>query len=79
MIRKPSLSEQKQAAQARLVAIVLVATMALWLGAQWLGGALGLPARFVFLFDLAALAGFCFALLVTFRIWRQRKADADGN
>tara|TARA_R110002094_G_scaffold52810_2_gene64230 strand:- start:318 stop:557 length:240 start_codon:yes stop_codon:yes gene_type:complete len=75
----PTQSERRQAAQARLVAVVLVATMALWLGAQWLGGKLGLEARYAFLFDLLALAGFTFALIVTFRIWRQRKADADGN
>lgn len=79
MTRNPTPSEVHQAKQARLVAIVLVSTMALWLGAQFLGGKLGWEARFVFLFDLAALAGFVFALVVTFRIWRQRKADADDN
>lgn len=79
MKQTPGKSEIHQAKQARLVAIVLVGTMALWLGAQFIGGKLGWEARFVFLFDLAALAGFVFALVVTFRIWRQRKADADGN
>lgn len=79
MKRTPSRSQIHQAKQARLVAIVLAATMVIWMGAQFLGSKLGWEARFVFLFDLAALAGFVFALVVTFRIWRQRKADADGN
>ena len=59
--------------QVRLVAVVLVATVLIWMAAQWLGGRLDWPARFVFLFDLAALAGFLWALIVTFRIWRRRR------
>jgi hypothetical protein len=61
--------------QARLVAIVIAVTMLGWLGAQWLGGRIGLDARYVFLFDLAALAGFFWALAVTFQIWRKRRED----
>lgn len=79
MKKAPTPSEIHQAKQARLVAIVMVVTMVLWMGGQFIGGKLGWEARFVFLFDLAALAGFVFALVVTFRLWRQRKADADGN
>ena len=44
------------ARQGRVVGVVIAATMVLWLVAQWLGGQLGWPVRFVFLFDLAALA-----------------------
>jgi hypothetical protein len=47
--------------------------MLLWMAAQWLGAALELPARFVFLFDLAALAGFIWALFVGVLIWRKRR------
>ncbi|PTE21810.1 hypothetical protein C5F48_10385 [Cereibacter changlensis JA139] len=65
--------ERHLANQARLVAIVLVVTMVLWMGAQWLGSVLGWEARYVFLFDLAALAGFIWALVVTWRIWRRRQ------
>ena len=61
------------AGQARLVAIVIAATMVLWMGAQLLGGAMGWPPRFVFLFDLAALAAFVWALIVTYRIRRARR------
>jgi hypothetical protein len=52
--------------------------MASWLGAQWMGGYFGWEARFVFLFDLAALAGFFWTMVVTYRIWRRQKA-ASGN
>ena len=62
------------AAQARLVALVIAVTMILWLGAQWLGGKLGWETRFAFLFDLAAMAAFVWALVVTYRIWRKRRA-----
>ena len=61
------------AQQSRLVAYVLAGTMILWVGAQWLGATFGWDARFAFLFDLAALAGFGWALFVTYRIWRRRE------
>ena len=61
------------ARQARLVSIVIAATMILWMLAQWIGGKLGLPDHYVFLFDLFALAGFIWALIVTWQIWRKRR------
>jgi membrane associated rhomboid family serine protease len=64
---------RQTALQMRLVAVVLAGTMILWIGAQWLGGVYGWQPRFAFLADLCALAGFTFALLVTYRIWRQRQ------
>ena len=63
------------ARQARLVSVVIAATMILWMVAQWLGGQLGLPPRYVFLFDLLALAGFFWALMVTWQIWRKRATE----
>ena len=65
--------DYQTALQTRLVALVLAGTMVFWVGAQWLGGTFGWQARFAFLFDLVALAGFTFALLVTYRIWRRRQ------
>ena len=62
-------------AQALQAAVVIAATMVVWMGAQWLGGQLGWQARFVFLFDLAALAAFVWAIYVTFRIWRMRREN----
>ena len=56
-----------------MVAIVIAVTMVLWMGAQWLGDRFGLEARYVLLFDLAAMAAFFWALVVTWRIWQRQK------
>jgi Family of unknown function (DUF5337) len=70
---RPDPADLHRARQARLVGIVLAATMVLWMGAQWLGGQLGLETRYVFLFDLAAIAAFVWAMVVTYQIWRGRR------
>ena len=70
---EPTEEDRRLARQARVVAIVLVATMVIWMGAQFVGGQMGWPARFVFLFDFAALAAFIWALIVTTRIWQRRR------
>ena len=67
--------ERQLAKTARMVAIVIAVTMLLWLGAQWLGPRLGLAGEYAFLFDLAALAAFFWALVVTYQIWRKRRED----
>jgi hypothetical protein len=69
----PDPADVRRARQARLVGIVLAVTIILWMGAQFLGGQLGLETRFVFLFDLAAIAAFVWALVVTYQIWRGRR------
>lgn len=63
------------ARRARMVALVVAGTMLLWLIAQWLGPAAGLPGRYAFLFDLAALAAFVWAFYVTYQIWRRRREN----
>lgn len=75
----PSPDDLRQARDARLVAVVIAGTMLLWMGAQWLGGKMGWEIRYVFLFDLAALAAFIWALVVTYQIWRRHKAAGRGN
>jgi len=72
-MQSPGPQEARLAAQMRLVGIVLAGTMILWMGAQWLGGQMGWQARYVFLFDFAALAAFLWALVVTYQIWRKRR------
>lgn len=67
--------DQALARQAKLVSIVIAATMVLWMLAQWIGRELGLGVRYIFLFDLFALAGFIWALVVTWQIWRKRGGD----
>ena len=59
--------------QGRIVALVIALTMILWFVAQWAGDWLGLPGRYAFLVDLFALAGFLWALIVTWQIWRKRR------
>ncbi len=66
-------TERQQARTARTVAVVLCVTMILWLALQWIGGQLGWATRWVFLFDLAALAAFVWAMIVTVGLWRARK------
>ena len=73
MTRPDPEQERQTARQARTVALVIAATMVLWLGAQWMGGKFGLEARYAFLFDFAALAAFFWALVVTYQIWRKRQ------
>ena len=67
--------ERRRRGQIRLAAIVMAATMILWMGASFLGGQLGLPPRFAFLFDLAAIAALVWALFVTYWVWKARRAE----
>lgn len=63
------------AAQARQVAVVLLATPVIWIGLSFLGARLGWPARYAFLADFGAMAAFIWALVVTIRIWRKRQGN----
>lgn len=65
--------EQRLERQGRVVALVIAATMLLWLLANWLGPQLGLAGRYALLFDFAALAAFFWALVVTWQIRRKRR------
>lgn len=71
--------ERRRRAQIRLAAIVMAVTMVLWMGASFLGGQLGLPPRFAFLFDLAAIAALVWALFVTYWVWKARREDGQGR
>lgn len=64
----------RDAKQMRLVAIVIAATMLIWLALQLVGREYDWAARWAFLADLAAIGGFVWSLLVTWRIWRRRNA-----
>lgn len=57
--------------QVRIAAVVIVATMVLWMLGSWLGGRLGLPSRYAFLVDFSALAAFFWALVVLVRAGRR--------
>ena len=66
-------SQKQQTRDIRLVALVIAGTMLLWMGAQVVGADMGWPLRYTLLVDLAALAGFIWALVVTYQIWRKRR------
>ena len=69
----PANDDQDVAKTGRLVAIVIAATMILWIGAQWAGGQAGLHPSYAFLFDLMALAALFWSLVVIWRLWQRRK------
>ena len=68
---------QNQRKQTRLASIVMLVSVVVLMGGSWLGGQLGLPVRYAFLIDFIALAGFAFAMIVLFRVWRQRQQDGE--
>jgi spore maturation protein SpmA len=59
--------------KARRVALVIAGTMLLWLGGQRIGAEMGVPLKYSFLIDLAAMAGFIWAMVVTYQIWRDSR------
>ncbi len=65
------------ARKGRHVSLVIAGAMVLWIGAQWLGKAAGLPGRYALLFDFAALAALIYALVNIYQIWRMRQ-DSQG-
>lgn len=62
-----------QSKQARIASMVILVTFVAWMGASWIGGKIGLPVRYAFLFDFAALAAFFWALVVLVGVWRKRR------
>ncbi len=65
--------EQAIARKGRHIGIVIAVTMVLWLVMSFVGPQLGLPGRYALLFDFAALAGFIYAGVNIFQLWRMRQ------
>ncbi len=65
------------AAKGRHIAVVIAGSMVLWLGAQAIGGYVGLPWRYAFLFDFAALAALIYAGVNILQLRRMRR-DSKG-
>lgn len=70
---KPTAEELRRVRQIRLAAIVMAATMILWVAGQYIGGQMGWPVRFAFLLDLAAIAALVWSLAVTYFVWKARR------
>ena len=63
--------------RARLVAVVMVATVIIWLGLQWVFSRDGVSTRVAILFDLLALAAFVWSMVNIYWIWRARQAEKE--
>jgi len=59
----------------RFAALVISGTAVFWIVATLLGGQMGLDNRSRALFDLMALAGFVWALVLIYKIWRARQSN----
>jgi hypothetical protein len=65
--------DTKSRNQTRLASVVILITMVVWMVLQWIGGKIGLEARYVFLLDFFALAAFAWSLMVLIRVWLRRQ------
>ncbi len=68
---------EQQQKQTKLASYVMLASVVVLMGGSWIGGQIGLPVRYAFLFDFIALAGFAFAMITLFRVWRERQKDGE--
>ncbi len=67
--------DQEIARKGRFTALVIAGTGVFWMLATLIGGQLGLDNRTRALFDLMALAGFIWALVLIYQIWRLRRSN----
>ncbi|AXI42831.1 DUF5337 domain-containing protein [Sulfitobacter sp. SK011] len=67
------------ARKGQTVGLVIAVTMVLWVAAQWVGPAMGLPGRFALLFDFAALAALFWAMVVIYQMWQARRAAKENQ
>nr|WP_280922892.1 DUF5337 domain-containing protein [Rubellimicrobium aerolatum] len=70
---KPRPQDPRVAALGRRAGLVLAGVGLFWIAATWAGDSLGWPVRVRALIDLFALAGFGFALYLTWQVWRLRR------
>jgi len=63
------------ARRGRRAALVIAGTGLFWILATILGGVFALDQRLRALFDLMALGGFVFALVLIYQLWRMRQGN----
>lgn len=71
------MSEQDTTKAGRIAALLIAGVGLFWIAVTALGAALDWSQRTRALFDLAALAGFGWAIWMIWGIWRQRRRDED--
>jgi len=69
----PTAAQAAFARRMRVVAVVIAGTTLLWLVLGEIGRQYGWAPRFAFLFDLAALAAYVWALINAWSLWRKRQ------
>lgn len=67
--------EEETARKGRMSAMVIAGTGVFWILATLIGGQMGLQERMRALFDLMAAAGFVWALVLIYQIWRARRSN----
>ncbi|SLN34017.1 hypothetical protein PEL8287_01661 [Roseovarius litorisediminis] len=67
--------DKQQAQKGRFTAMVIAGTAVFWVLATLIGGQLGLSNRVRALFDMLALAGFIWAFVLIYQIWRDRQSN----
>lgn len=67
--------DQQIARKGRVTAMVIAGTAVFWILAGLIGGELGWSNRTRALFDLLALAGFTWAFVLIYQIWRIRQSN----
>jgi threonine/homoserine/homoserine lactone efflux protein len=68
-----------QAKAGQRVALTVAAVGVFWVLVTMIGRQYGWSNQTRFIFDLAALAGFGFALWQTYQLWRTRRNDKGGT
>ncbi|WIV51703.1 DUF5337 domain-containing protein [Marivivens sp. LCG002] len=66
---------EKEQKTGQRIALAIAVVALIWVGATFAGEKLGWSNRTMALFDLIALAGFGWALWMTYGIWRARQND----
>lgn len=75
LVQRRAAPDPRIAPAARQAGLVLAGVGLFWIAATWAGDAWGWSLRLRALCDLLALAGFAFALYLTWQVWRMRRAD----